>query len=204
MAYRSEYLASYKRINHEVWRSFERGEITSLELRRIRFQRFCDEVGIDTNPESMSARYLEWLGRSAFLLDGASEVVEKLAAYCRLAIVTNGLKDVQNGRFGLSPIKHHFDAIVISEEVGAQKPDPRIFEHAMERLGKPDRRSVLMVGDSLSSDIQGGVNFGIDTCWFNPAGEPAPGRPAPRHIVRRLDELLPLCLTDGAGEGPAG
>lgn len=201
LPYLPEYLEDYKVINHATWRQFERGEVSSLELRTLRFERFCSKIGIDTNPESMSTRYLSWLAQARFLIDGAERVVGMLSDRCRLAIVTNGLKDVQNGRFGRSPIRRYFDAIVISEEIGIQKPDPAIFVHALELLGHNDKTTVLMVGDSLTSDIQGGVNFGIDTCWFNPDGNTALKSPVPNHVVRRLDELIELCIPVQEGEG---
>lgn len=86
----------------------------------------------------------------------------------RLAIVTNGLKDVQNNRIRKSTIAKYFEDIVISEEVELSKPDPKIFELSLNNIKHTDKNKVLIVGDSLTSDIQGGINFGVDTCWFNP------------------------------------
>ncbi len=194
-----EYRESYERINREVWRLFELGEISSVDLRVLRFERFLEKIGADIDPEKMSSSYLSWLARAEFLLDGAQELVEALAGKVKLAIVTNGLKDVQRGRFGRSPIRRHFDSIVISEEVGVQKPDPAIFVHALDRLEHEDKGSVLMVGDSLTSDIQGGVNFGIDTCWFNPGGIELPESPTPSYVIERLEELLPVCMGGDGG-----
>jgi len=198
LTFSPEYRDPYEQINREVWRLFERGELSSVELRVLRFERFLEKIGADVDAEAMSASYLSWLARAEFLLDGALQLVESLAGKVKLAIVTNGLKDVQRGRFGRSPIRSHFDSIVISEEVGVQKPDPAIFVHALESLDHEDKGSVLMVGDSLTSDIQGGVNFGIDTCWFNPAGNDLPESPTPSHVIGRLEELLPVCMgSDG-------
>ena len=199
LGYRSEFLRVYEVINHEAWRRFERGEITSQELRILRFTQFRAKLGMQTDPERLSRTYLAWLARAEFLLEGARELVEALAGKVRLAIVTNGLKDVQRGRFGRSPIRTYFEEIVISEEVGAQKPDPVIFEHTLRRLDHTDKSSVLMVGDSLSSDIQGGVNFGIDTCWYNPGHAEAPRSPTPRHVIHTLDQLLSICLPGNGG-----
>lgn len=204
LGYRADYLNDYSIINHEAWRSFERGEITSEELRILRFSRFCDKLGIQADPENLSRAYLSWLARAEFLLEGAKELVEALAGKIRLAIVTNGLKDVQRGRFGRSPIHKHFDEIVISEEVGMQKPDPAIFEHTLRSLGHADKSSVLMVGDSLTSDIQGGLNFGIDTCWYNPGHADVPKSPTPRYVVDALDQLLSICLPRNGGGEPQG
>lgn len=191
----------YKNINQEVWQLFERGEISSEELRILRFERFRAKSDIEADAESLSRSYLSWLSRAGFLIDGAVKLIEALSGRVRLAIITNGLKDVQRGRFGRSSIQKHFDAIVISEEVGVQKPDPSIFEFALESIGHTNKRSVLMIGDSLTSDIQGGVNFGIDTCWYNPGNLRAPKSPVPRHVVSTLEQLLPICLSpDGEAD----
>lgn len=193
LAYKPSYLHDYSTVNREAWRQFERGEITNAELRVVRFERFCERAGVEEDPQRLSARYLSRLAETSFLIEGASEVVRELSGRCRLAIVTNGLTEVQRGRFGRSPISSHFEQIIISEEVGSQKPDPSIFAYTLERMGLRDKTTVLMVGDSLSSDIQGGVNFGIDTCWFNPSAQPLPAGGGPTHVVGDLAEVPPLC-----------
>jgi len=99
--------------------------------------------------------------------DDRIAVIEKLHKNHRLIIITNGLKDVQDNRIRKSVIGGYFDDIVVSDEIEVSKPDPRIFEHTLKNINHTDKTKVLMVGDSLTSDIQGGINFGIDTCWFN-------------------------------------
>jgi HAD superfamily hydrolase (TIGR01509 family) len=91
-----------------------------------------------------------------------------LARGRRLVVLSNGIKDVQVPRIRNSPLAAYIEALVVSEEAGVGKPDPGIFEHACKVLGFHDKQGMLMVGDSLASDIQGGANFGIDTCWYNP------------------------------------
>jgi len=194
--FRPRYLEDYSAVNREAWRQFERGEITSAELRVLRFERFCERAAVEEDPRRLSGHYLGRLAEAAFLIEGAAEVVKALSGRCRLAIITNGLTDVQRGRFGRSPISSHFEQIVISEEVGAQKPDPSIFAYTLERMDHRDKETVLMVGDSLTSDIQGGLNFGIDTCWFNPSAQPLPGGAGPTHVVGDLSEVPPLCAAE--------
>jgi len=102
------------------------------------------------------------------LLDGAEQLIRSLAVDFLMLLITNGLKEVQRPRFGRSPLLPFFEDIIISGEVGYAKPDPRIFDHAFK--GRPvDKAHILMIGDSLSSDIAGGQTWGVDTCWFNPA-----------------------------------
>ena len=112
--------------------------------------------------------YIKHLSGASFLYADSLEMIESLYPECRLSIITNGLMEVQENRIRTSAIAKYFEEVVISEEVKISKPDPRIFEHALSQLRHTDKSKVLMVGDSLTSDIQGGINAGIDTCWFNP------------------------------------
>lgn len=187
--YLPSFLATYKRVNKEMWRRLERGEISSDVMRIERFRMFCDEARAPIDPHAMSERYLEHLSRADFLLDGALELVKTLAGVARLSIITNGLTEVQRGRFSRSPIRAYLSDVVISDEVGIQKPLRGIFDLALEHLGCGDRSTALMVGDSLSSDIAGGINAGIDTCWYNPAGVVIAGELRPTYVVSRLEEI---------------
>ncbi|MCE1196668.1 YjjG family noncanonical pyrimidine nucleotidase [bacterium] len=198
-----EAVARYDAINKDIWRRLERGEIDQATLKVERFALLFAEMGVALDAADFSDLYLAWLGRGSFLLPGAEELCAYLAAKYRLAIVTNGIAAVQRPRFEVSPIRRHFEAIVISEEVGAAKPHPAIFERACEALGVFDKSKVLMIGDSLSSDIAGGAAYGVDTCWLNPGGAPAAGPAggrapsavggfAPTYVVRDLAELRAL------------
>jgi putative hydrolase of the HAD superfamily len=119
----------------------------------------------------MGASYLAHLAQCGDLIEGAYEVLSALHGKSRIAIVTNGLKIVQRTRLERSRIRAYIDVLVISEEVGAAKPNPEYFEAVCDLTGQPLKSDVLIIGDSLTSDIQGGRDFGIDTCWYNPAGE---------------------------------
>jgi len=179
-------LPAYQRINSRLWREFENGTITTSYLRTERFARFCREVGSKADPAAFAGRYLARLGEASFLIDGAEAVVRRLFGRHRLAIITNGLSEVQHARIERSPIAGLFEAVVVSEEVGVQKPEAGIFQVAFDLLGISDRSQAIMVGDSLSSDVQGGANFGIATCWLNRRPGAASSRsapPAPSAIV---------------------
>lgn len=143
------------------------------------------------DPATFSAFYLARLGEGSFLLPGAEDICRYLSGKYRLAIVTNGLKEVQRPRIAASPIAGLFDAVSISEEAGGGKPGPAIFDRAFTLLGlsAEDKGAALMIGDSLSSDIQGGVNYGIDTCWYNPSKAPNPTGPRPTYEIGDLAEL---------------
>ncbi len=187
--YQPALIELYRQVNHRIWQLFERGEIALSQLKVRRFEQLFDAAGIDADAERFSARYLEGLARGTQLIDGAEQIVRRLHGRLGMVILTNGLAGVQRPRLAGSAIHDCFAEVVISEEVGAAKPDPEIFDVTFERIGEPAREDVLMVGDSLTSDIRGGSDYGIDTCWFNPRGRPRDTDARIRYEIRRLDEL---------------
>jgi 2-haloacid dehalogenase len=182
----------YSAINAAIWREFERGEIGQEALKTERFHRLFDTTAVSADADDFSRHYLRVLGQQAELLDGAEAVVWSLVGRVGLLLITNGIAEVQRPRIAASPIGGCFAAVVISGEVGMAKPDPAIFDLALERIGNPDRRSVLVVGDGLGSDILGGMRAGLDTCWINPAGTPNGHGVVPTHEIRTLAELLEI------------
>jgi len=145
-------------------------------------------------PAAFSTIYLRHLARASHLIEGAREIVPALQAKYRLALITNGLRDVQRPRLAGSAIGDCFAEVIISEEVGAAKPDPAIFDAAFERLGRPPRTNVLVIGDSLSSDIAGARGYGLDTCWYNPTGTARPADATSTYEIHHLSELARLLL----------
>ena len=125
-------------------------------------------------------------------MDGAYAVLQTLSGSSQIAIVTNGLEAVQRSRLMRSTIHPFVTELIISEEVGAAKPHPAYFDAAFARIGNPPKRDVLIIGDSLTSDIQGGVDYAIDTCWYNPAGERKPESLHITYQIRGLSELLKI------------
>jgi putative hydrolase of the HAD superfamily len=180
---------TYEEINTAIWKQLERGELDQERLRVERFMLLFEKLGLKLDPVDFSSLYLHWLGKGAFLLPDAEETCAYLGQKYRMAMVTNGIKEVQRSRIGASPIAHWFEALIISEEAGSSKPNPAIFEYACRLLGYNDKSKMLMIGDSLSSDIRGGVNFGIDTCWFNPGRAPNPTELKPTYEIASLVDL---------------
>ncbi len=183
-------LASYHEINAGFWRKFEHGNIGLEELKAGRFRQLLDSLGCAGDPEAISSRYLEQLSVRAYFLPHAREVVEALSRTSPLGLVTNGIGLVQRGRLAKSGIADCFRAVVISEELGMAKPDPRFFEAAVKAISIP-AAELLCVGDNPGSDIQGARASGIDACWYAPGGQPWPGpgdRPA--FVIRDLREIL--------------
>ena len=188
-----EHFATYVDINRAMWRSVELGDLQPSEVRHRRFEAFNAVVGLDADPVVMAEHFVWALGAYGDLYDGAEQVLAACASRASLGLVTNGLSDVQRSRLSRLGIAEYFDAIVISSEVGVTKPRPDIFEIAFGLLGGPDKRSAVMVGDSLTSDIAGGHAYGIDTCWYNPHGSP-PGGHSPTWEVGSLEALLGVLL----------
>lgn len=182
---------TYRAINQQIWRQLEQGQITPEALRTTRFLRLFTAVGLQAEPEPFSQAYLRHLANCGHLLDGAETIIRQLSQRYRLALITNGLSDVQRPRLAASPLHPFFETITISDEVGVAKPDGRIFDIAFSQMGQPDKKAVLMIGDSLTSDMQGGHDYGLDTCWFNPQGKPGNGLPL-TYEIQQLTALLTI------------
>jgi YjjG family noncanonical pyrimidine nucleotidase len=158
----------YKEINRNLWLELEKGNITKEKLRYERFYRLFKRYNLDYDVTKFSDQYLMKLGESNFLIDEAEEICKYLKnkGY-RVVILTNGIKKVQVSRLEKSSIKEYIDNMLVSEEVGVNKPDPIIFDYLFKSMGHINKHDAIMIGDSLTADIQGGINYGIDTCWVN-------------------------------------
>ncbi|MCX7711138.1 MAG: YjjG family noncanonical pyrimidine nucleotidase [Clostridia bacterium] len=178
----------YKKINIQLWKDLELGKITSKELKIQRFRRLFSECSLDADFCEVSSAYVNFLSEGTFLLEGAEELCKYLSGKYRLVIITNGIKEVQYARLENSLINRYIQHLIVSEEANSQKPDKGIFEYTFKKIQHTEKNSTLILGDSLSSDIQGGINFGIDTCWYNPGHDPnIKGLPVTYEIHHLLD-----------------
>ncbi len=157
----------YSEINDNVWKELELGLITRKEVVVARFERLFKEIGVDFDPAQFNFEYRKNLSGFYFFLNGAEDFLKQIKGKFQLCAMTNGIKFVQDIRLKESGLTNYFDKIFISEESGYAKPDRRFFDWAIERTNEQDRTKILMIGDSLTSDMLGGKNAGIDTCWFN-------------------------------------
>lgn len=188
------HISTYRKINVGLWTQVERGEISPQQVRTLRFQGLVDALHLDADPLHLADEFVAGLGANGDLYAGAQEVLQTLSAQHTLAMVTNGLGEVQRPRIKRLEIEHYFDAVVISAEVGAAKPGTDIFDLVFTALDHPPKDTVLMVGDSLASDIQGGTNYGIATCWYNPHGKEAGLKDKVTHEIGDLQELHGLTV----------
>lgn len=164
----------YCEINDSLWKMLERGEIEKQVLLYRRFELFLEAIGVERDGKKMADDYMNSLATKGYLLDGADELCERLYGKARLYIVTNGVDFIQNGRWARCDTRKYFDDFFISGVIGAEKPNVEFFEHVSAHIDGFKKESTLIVGDSLTSDIKGGINYGIDTCWYNPAGKAVP------------------------------
>ncbi len=186
----------YSRINKGCWSALERGEITRDQVRIGRFQGFLQAMGLEGDPEAWADRYEGNLSVGHYFLPGALEALQQLHGKYRLFLASNGLARVQAGRLSSAQIRPYFEDIFISQDIGANKPSREYFDRCFARISGLRREECMIVGDSLSSDILGGQNAGIATCWVNP--NHLPRKPEIRvdyeieHLAQ-LPELLESC-----------
>ena len=185
----------YHLVNKKYWEALERGEITRDQVLTLRFEEFFAGFGIQVDGGEADDLYRQYLNASAVLIDGAIELLESLKGKYPLYVVTNGVAETQYTRLAKSGLDKYFDGIFISEEAGAQKPQPAFFEYCFEKMSRRDVEHMLIIGDSLTSDMRGGNNVGIDTMWFNPGKDENHTEVHLDYIVTTLDEVKEM-LTD--------
>lgn len=162
-------IETYHKINHKLWMKFETGEVKSqAEIKQKRTTQLFEVLNVDRDIDKFANDYLFNLSQNGQLLKNAMKVIKTLAKSHQLMIMTNGMTKVQKPRFKASPLTQFFKHIIISEEIKHSKPSPKIFDYAFDLMNHPNKKLVMMIGDNLGSDIQGGINYGIDTIWYNP------------------------------------
>lgn len=187
----------YSQINLAYWKRLERGEITRAQVLLGRFQSFFEQVGVCVDSRCAAQCYEENLSQGHYFLPGAYEAVVSLSARYQLYLASNGTARVQSGRIRSSGIAPFFKQIFVSEEIGANKPDVLYFSRCFQRISDFEPEKAMIVGDSLTSDIQGGKNAGISTCWVNPAGVHPKGNVVPDFEITCLGELENLLESIG-------
>ena len=180
---------SYSRINDGLWKALERKEIDKDTLKVLRFELFLKENSLSADHVLMAKQYTSNLSTQPYVINGARELLLSLEEDYEIYIITNGIGFVQRGRIGASEINGLYKKLYISEEIGFEKPDQRYFERVFADIENFDKKRALIIGDSLSSDIRGAVNCGIDSCYFTPAGKMAMGEIQPTYTITKLSQL---------------
>ncbi len=186
-------LQCYDRINTAYWQMLERGEITREVLLKQRFATFFQEIGMNNvDVPLIRDTYQQLLGSVYYYMEGALELCTRLHQTHRQYIVTNGVASTQKSRLSLSHLDELMDGCFISEELGYEKPALAFFEKCFAQIPDLKKEETIIVGDSLTSDMQGGIGAGIACCWYNPDKKPIPAHMDISYSIQRLDELLPI------------
>ena len=190
-----EVLERYKAINIAHWKMLERGELTRAEVLVNRFRALFEEYRVVCNATAVARSYEANLSTGHFFLPGAEEAVEHLSKKYRLYLASNGTAKVQAGRMTSANLYRFFEKVFVSEEIGHNKPSKDYFEAAFAQIPGFDPARAMMVGDSLTSDILGGINAGIRTCWVNPKHLPADPEISADYEIEALSQLEALLET---------
>ena len=183
-----EYISIYSDSNLMYWELFERGEIKREEIFEGRFKEFLKRTNLKGDTAKMSKDYFSLLAKGHDVLPGAVEILEYVRGKGYIVCATtNGVALTQYKRLKDSGIQRCFDYVFISEETGHQKPEKEYFDFVMANSPEKDRKKIIIVGDSLTSDIQGGINAGIDTCWLNPRAKKTALNPT--YEIRNISQL---------------
>ena len=190
-----ETVERYKQINILHWQMLERGEITREQVKVLRFARLFQELGVDCDPAAVTKEYEKNLAVGHHFLPGAEEAVARLSKKYRLFLASNGTAAVQAGRLTSANLYRFFENVFVSEEIGHNKPEKAYFDAAFSGIPDFDPAKAMMVGDSLTSDIRGGNNAGILTCWVNPGHKPRNTEILPDYEIEALSQLEALLET---------
>lgn len=185
-------LIRYSQINREHWERLERKELTREEVLVGRFAVLFGEYGITVNPEQVARCYEDFLSIGHYFLPGAEDALKRLSRKYKLYLASNGTAKVQAGRLKSANISHYFEEIFVSQEIGVNKPDKLYFDRCAQRIPGYDPKKAMIVGDSLTSDIQGGINAGMRTVWVNPGHKPHPEQIVPDYEIESLSQLEKL------------
>lgn len=183
----------FNHVNEICWKAFENNQMTAEELRWRRFEMFFKTIGEYRDAQEAGTYYLKCLSETDYLLDGAMNLLSELKSVgFKMAIITNGLKEVQRPKFSASNLTAFFEEIIVSDEIGYAKPQTAFFEYTFNQLKNPPKESTIVVGDSLNSDIKGGNNYGLETCWYNPKKKQNLTKIFPNHEINILKQLLAI------------
>lgn len=183
-----ETVKTYSAINKSFWERFERGDIPKEAIFVGRFEVLLETLKSDKKPQELAKEYCEHLSMGYYTVEGAFTILDYLKSKgYKLYATTNGISFTQYRRIEHSGLKPYFDKVFVSEDAKHQKPEKEYFDYVVDNIAEKDKSKMLIVGDSQSSDILGGINSGIDTCWYNPKGETA--KYFSRYEISTLEQL---------------
>lgn len=186
--------ARFQSVNQPLWVAYQNKEISATDIQMRRFAELAKLTG--KHQLQLNQELMEEMALVSEPLMGVRETLENLYGQVRMGIITNGFTALQQRRLENTDTAHFFDLVVVSEQVGVAKPDRKVFDYAFAQMGEVDKSKVLMVGDTLASDILGGNNVGIDTCWLNPHGKENNTEARPTYEISRFEQLVNVVKKD--------
>ena len=184
-------LIRYHLINKSCWERLEKGELTREQVLVQRYALLFQELGLTCDPAAVTALYTKNLAIGHYFLPGAEEAVASLSKKYRLFLASNGTAYVQAGRMTSANLYRFFEKVFVSQEIGHNKPSKAYFDACFAQIPDFDRDQAIIVGDSLTSDIRGGINAGIKTVWVNPTHAQATDI-VPDYQIESLSQLEAL------------
>lgn len=185
-----EMCKAYSEINLSVWKALELGKIDKQSLKTRRFEIFVERFSLAVDPKEMANTYMSNLSKQGILKKDTKTVLSRLKDEYHVCIITNGIATIQKSRMKVSELDGLYKKVYISDEIGFEKPDKRFFDAVFEDIGITDLSKVLVIGDSLTSDIRGAVNAGVDSCFLNEKNGEFPSDPRPTYMIGDLMEIF--------------
>jgi len=182
----------YSSINVKHWEMLERGEIEKAQVFKLRFEEFLKEAGKSADPLELNEIYERGICDTIEFIENSYEIILSLKGKYKQYCVTNGRKDVQKDRLELSGLNKVFDGVFISDEIGYEKPDKKFFDYVLKHIIPCNKSEILIIGDSLSSDMKGGNNAGIKSCWFNPTDAQKPDSIKIDFEIKHLKDIIKI------------
>lgn len=193
-AFSAELFHVYNTVNKQLWANYENGQIGLDEVLNTRFSATLARLGIIANGLEWEKQYRELLGNGVQQITGALAVCQRLTTSHRLFVITNGITQTQSKRLEQSGLSTFFEDIFISQSIGFQKPTQEFFDYVMSHITGFNREEALIIGDSLNTDIKGGLLAGIDTCWLNHKSQPGSAEISSTYTITSLPELYDICI----------
>lgn len=190
IVYSEEMIKDYIKINHILWERLELGDYTKDEILTLRFEKLFKKYHIEASSATMNSIYLSNMKNHVMMMPGATELLEYVKGKATIICMTNGVQSAQHAKMTKANLYEYFDHVIVSDVVGIHKPDRGIFDHMMTLVDSCHNDEIVIIGDSLTSDIKGGNNFGIKTVWYNPNEKENQTSVKVDYEIKHLNELM--------------
>lgn len=184
-----EHYALYQDINHGLWNTLENGGISQSEIKTKRWEVYFSRISTFRDPDQANQAFFKGLAKHPVEVDGARQLLEDVQGHFDCCLVTNGIGEIQRKRLESSGFGQYFTKLVISDEIQVAKPNKAFFDYTFKTIDKPSKDSAIIIGDNIGSDIRGGVDYGIDACWYNPSEKKSFGGVEATHTIKHLDDF---------------